>query len=123
MEAILKSRGIRLLSGSIDESPEVYKDIGNVIASQTDLIDTLAEFDPKIVKMAPEEGSRPRWVKKKEAKEAAKAAKEASEAAGKAEQKTDVTAEKAPEEQSDVVYEVVGIHFHVVKDCNDECIG
>ena len=46
-----------------------------------------------------------------------------SEAAGKAEQKTDVTAEKAPEEQSDVVYEVVGIHFHVVKDCNDECIG
>lgn len=123
MEAILKSRGIRLLSGSIDESPEVYKDIGNVIASQTDLIDTLAEFDPKIVKMAPEEGSRPRWVKKKEAKEAAKAAKEASEAAGKAEQKTDVTVEKAPEEQSDVVYEVVGIHFHVVKDCNDECIG
>lgn len=124
MEAILKSRGIRLLSGSIDESPEVYKDIGNVIASQTDLIDTLAEFDPKIVKMAPEEGSRPRWVKKKEAKEAAKAAKEASEAVGKVDQKTaDVTAEKAPEEQSDVVYEVVGIHFHVVKDCNDECIG
>ena len=65
MEAILKSRGIRLLSGSIDESPEVYKDIGNVIASQTDLIDTLAEFDPKIVKMAPEESSRPKWVKRK----------------------------------------------------------
>ena len=63
-------------------------------------------------------------MKKKEAKEAAKAAKEASEAVGKVDQKTaDVTAEKAPEEQSDVVYEVVGIHFHVVKDCNDECIG
>jgi tRNA-splicing ligase RtcB len=74
--------------------------------------------------MAPEEGSRPRWVKKREAKEAAKAAKEASDAAGKADQKkANVTAEKAPEEQSDVVYEVVGIHFHVVKDCNDECIG
>lgn len=116
-------------------SPLVYKDIGNVIASQGDLIDTLAEFDPKIVKMAPEEGSRPRWVKKKEAKAAEKAAKEALEA-GKADKKNEVvTAEKVTDEAPDpsaetasdaepeVVYEVVGIHFHVVKDCNDECIG
>ena len=65
MDAMLKARGIRLLSGPLDESPEVYKDIEQVIAAQADLVDTLARFEPKIVKMAPEEGSRPRWAKKK----------------------------------------------------------
>ena len=58
MEGILRERGIRLLSGSLDESPEVYKDIGQVIAAQSDLVDVLGRFDPKLVKMAPEEGDR-----------------------------------------------------------------
>lgn len=65
MDAILKERGIRLLSGPIDESPEVYKDIEKVIEAQSDLIDTLAKFEPKIVKMAPDEGARPAWAKEK----------------------------------------------------------
>ena len=58
MAGILRERGIRLLSGSLDESPEVYKDIGQVIAAQSDLVDVLGRFDPKLVKMAPEEGDR-----------------------------------------------------------------
>ncbi|MDO4936599.1 MAG: RtcB family protein [Sutterellaceae bacterium] len=65
MDALLKERGIRLLSGPIDESPEVYKDIEEVIAAQSDLIDTLAKFEPKIVKMAPAETDRPAWAKNK----------------------------------------------------------
>ena len=65
MEAILKERGVRLLSGPLDESPEVYKDIRDVISRQADLVDVLAEFSPRIVKMAPAEGFRPAWGKKR----------------------------------------------------------
>lgn len=64
MQELLKERGIRLLSGPLDESPEVYKDIEAVIAAQKDLVDVLAAFEPKIVKMAPSEG-RHAWQKKK----------------------------------------------------------
>lgn len=56
---------MRLLSGPLDESPEVYKNIEEVMAAQTDLVDVLATFEPKIVKMAPEEGARPKWVRSK----------------------------------------------------------
>lgn len=55
MKEILRERGVTLLSGPLDESPEVYKDIKTVIAAQHDLIDVLAEFNPVIVKMAPGE--------------------------------------------------------------------
>ena len=65
MHTILKEKGVRLLSGPLDESPEVYKNIEEVMAAQTDLVDVLATFEPKIVKMAPEEGSRPKWIKSK----------------------------------------------------------
>ncbi len=37
----------------LDEVPMVYKDIHQVMAAQTDLVDIVARFDPKIVKMAP----------------------------------------------------------------------
>ncbi len=40
------------------KSPGVYKDIHTVMAAQTDLVDVLARFDPKLVKMAPG-GERP----------------------------------------------------------------
>lgn len=63
MHTLLESRGVRLLSGSLDESPEAYKDILPVIAAQNDLIDVLARFDPRLVKMAPE-GKAPAWWKK-----------------------------------------------------------
>jgi tRNA-splicing ligase RtcB len=47
----LKKRGVTLLSGGIDEVPGVYKSITDVMAAQTDLVDIVARFDPRIVKM------------------------------------------------------------------------
>jgi tRNA-splicing ligase RtcB len=55
---VLKDRGVHLLSAGIDEVPMVYKDIHAVMAAQSDLVEVLARFDPKLVKMAPS-GERP----------------------------------------------------------------
>ncbi len=55
---ILKDRGVRLISAGLDEVPGVYKDIHRVMAAQADLVEVLARFDPKLVKMAPA-GERP----------------------------------------------------------------
>jgi tRNA-splicing ligase RtcB len=45
--------GVELLSAGIDEAPGAYKDIHKVMAAQSDLVDVIARFDPRIVKMAP----------------------------------------------------------------------
>ena len=50
---LLAERGVELLSSGLDEVPGVYKDIHEVMAAQTDLVDVLGRFDPKIVKMCP----------------------------------------------------------------------
>jgi tRNA-splicing ligase RtcB len=50
----LADAGVQVLSAGIDEVPGVYKDIHSVMESQRDLVEVLARFDPKIVKMAPE---------------------------------------------------------------------
>jgi tRNA-splicing ligase RtcB len=50
--------GVKLLSAGIDEAPGAYKDIHAVMAQQADLVDVLARFDPKIVKMA-DSGEKP----------------------------------------------------------------
>ncbi len=50
---VLESAGVTLLSAGIDEVPMVYKDIHAVMAAQGDLVEILARFDPRIVKMAP----------------------------------------------------------------------
>ena len=42
----------------IDETPTAYKDIDAVMAAQTDLVDVVGRFDPRIVRMA-EAGERP----------------------------------------------------------------
>ena len=55
---LLKERGVDLLSAGLDEVPGVYKDIHSVMAAQTDLVEVLGRFDPKLVKMAPA-GERP----------------------------------------------------------------
>jgi tRNA-splicing ligase RtcB len=54
----LRERGVTLLSAGLDEVPMVYKDIHQVMASQSDLVEVLGRFDPKLVKMAPA-GERP----------------------------------------------------------------
>lgn len=56
--ALLAERGVTLLSAGIDEVPMVYKDIHAVMAAQADLVETLARFDPRLVKMCPA-GERP----------------------------------------------------------------
>lgn len=50
--------GVQLLSAGIDEAPGAYKDIHLVMAAQSDLVDVVARFDPKIVKMA-DAGEKP----------------------------------------------------------------
>ncbi len=49
----LKDRGVQLISAGLDEVPMAYKDIEEVMAAQSDLVQPIARFDPKIVKMAP----------------------------------------------------------------------
>lgn len=48
----IKNRGVRVLSCGLDEVPGVYKDIRKVMDQQADLIDIVARFDPKLVKMS-----------------------------------------------------------------------
>jgi tRNA-splicing ligase RtcB len=50
---LLRERGVTLLSAGADELPMVYKDIRQVMADQADLVEVVARFDPRIVKMAP----------------------------------------------------------------------
>jgi tRNA-splicing ligase RtcB len=50
---LLRERGVTLLSAGADELPMVYKDIRQVMADQADLVEIVARFDPRIVKMAP----------------------------------------------------------------------
>jgi tRNA-splicing ligase RtcB len=50
---LLAERGVELLSAGLDEVPGVYKDIHAVMAAQTDLVEVLGQFDPKLVKMCP----------------------------------------------------------------------
>lgn len=55
---MLEARGVTLLSAGLDETPAIYKDINVVMAAQRDLVEVMARFDLKIVKMAPA-GERP----------------------------------------------------------------
>src|SRR5437763_6669634 len=49
---LLEERGVQLLSAGIDENPFVYKDIHQVMDTQADLVEVVARFDPRIVRMA-----------------------------------------------------------------------
>jgi len=51
MKKILKSEGVELIGGGLDEAPLAYKNIHEVMAAQTDLVDVLGTFLPKIVRM------------------------------------------------------------------------
>jgi tRNA-splicing ligase RtcB len=63
----LEDAGVHLISGGLDEAPMAYKDIHAVMAAQSDLVDIVARFEPRLVKMAPDEGSHAKgWGKKKQ---------------------------------------------------------
>jgi tRNA-splicing ligase RtcB len=51
--ALLRDRGVTLISAGLDEAPMVYKNIREVMAAQSDLVTILGQFDPRLVKMAP----------------------------------------------------------------------
>jgi tRNA-splicing ligase RtcB len=55
-DVYLKERGVTLLGGGMDESPQAYKPIEQVIAAQQDLIEVLGKFSPRLVRMADESG-------------------------------------------------------------------
>ncbi|MCI5080518.1 MAG: RtcB family protein [Saprospiraceae bacterium] len=48
---ILKDHNVDLIGGGLDEAPIAYKDINKVMKYQSDLVDVLGTFTPKIVRM------------------------------------------------------------------------
>jgi len=52
VKRFLQKRGVTLLTAGLDEAPLAYKDINEVMAAQTDLVEPIARFDPRLVKMA-----------------------------------------------------------------------
>lgn len=52
--AFLAAHDVVLISAGLDEVPMAYKDIESVMAAQADLVDIVARFDPRLVKMAPD---------------------------------------------------------------------
>jgi tRNA-splicing ligase RtcB len=67
LERTLKKANVDLISAGLDEVPGAYKDIHRVMDAQADLVEPLAEFQPRIVKMAPPDrhGYRGRSKKRK----------------------------------------------------------
>jgi len=62
MKETLARHGVKLLGGGLDEAPQAYKDIEEVMRSQTALVDTIGKFIPKIVRM---DGAKPKpWRSK-----------------------------------------------------------
>jgi tRNA-splicing ligase RtcB (3'-phosphate/5'-hydroxy nucleic acid ligase) len=51
LRKILADNGVTLLGGGLDEAPHAYKDIHEVMKAQTELVNVVATFLPKIVKM------------------------------------------------------------------------
>lgn len=51
LKKVLKDYGVTLLGAGLDEAPMAYKDIKKVMANQTELVDVVGTFLPKIVRM------------------------------------------------------------------------
>lgn len=47
----LRDKGVTLLGGGLDEAPQAYKNINEVIAAQRELVDIIARFKPRVVMM------------------------------------------------------------------------
>lgn len=56
-KSILKDHNVTLIGAGLDEAPMAYKNIEDVMAAQQNLIDVVAKFTPKMVRMA-DDGSR-----------------------------------------------------------------
>lgn len=51
IKKVLQANDVTLIGGNIDEAPMAYKDITKVMGNQTDLVEVLGTFTPKIVRM------------------------------------------------------------------------
>ncbi len=51
LKKVLKSHGVDLFGGGLDEAPMAYKDIKKVMDFQKDLVEVIGTFTPKIVRM------------------------------------------------------------------------
>jgi tRNA-splicing ligase RtcB len=51
LKEVLKQHGVKLLGGGLDEAPQAYKDIEEVMRSQQQLVSVVGMFTPKIVRM------------------------------------------------------------------------
>ena len=58
LKRTLQENGVVLIGGDLDEAPMAYKDIETVMSFQRDLVEVLAKFSPKIVRMADKEKPR-----------------------------------------------------------------
>ncbi|MEP6985799.1 MAG: RtcB family protein, partial [Chloroflexota bacterium] len=47
----LKARGVTLISAGLDESPQAYKNVEQVMAAQSELLDVVGKFKPIMVRM------------------------------------------------------------------------
>ncbi len=54
LHKLTKEHGVTLLDAGLDEAPLAYKNISEVMSAQSDLVDIIGRFQPKIVKMAPD---------------------------------------------------------------------
>ena len=52
LQELMQKKGVSLISGGIDEIPMAYKNIETVMNQQKDLVETIAKFEPVLVKMA-----------------------------------------------------------------------
>ncbi len=66
LKETLTAAGVKLLDGGLDEAPQAYKDINVVMKDQTELVDIVGKFIPKIVKM---DGAPPKKWRNKKAQE------------------------------------------------------
>ncbi len=51
VKKVLKDHGVTLIGGGLDEAPMAYKNIEKVMAHQTELVEVVGKFTPKIVRM------------------------------------------------------------------------
>jgi tRNA-splicing ligase RtcB len=50
----LEEQAVTLIGGGPDQAPRAYKNINEVMAAQSSLVDVIGSFRPKIVRMAEE---------------------------------------------------------------------
>lgn len=51
LQETLQAHGVKLIGGGLDEAPQAYKDIEEVMRSQHQLVDIVGKFIPRIVRM------------------------------------------------------------------------